>query len=106
MQNATMTAILISATVLIATCIQAVTSAREVGRGWKSAVEWWGVEDTIVQEQRWWWQRWVTRRELRSWRDPETARGIRHVQMVLVSWLLLMGASFVAFVRAVMDAMD
>ena len=53
-------------------------------------MEWCNAEDELVAEQRRWWDRWTTRRQLRTWRDQETAEAIRHVQTVLLSWMLLL----------------
>lgn len=88
--------------VLAATLIQAVTSAKEVGRANRSAVDWWNAEDELVAEERW-WCRWATRRQLRSWRDQDTADSIRHVHMVLISWLILVVVAVAAFGKASLD---
>ena len=88
---------------LVATFLQTRTSAKEVGRANRSAMEWWNAEDQLVAEQRWGWRRWATRRLLRSWRDQETAGAISHVQTVLVSWMLLLAVALVALGRALWD---
>lgn len=95
-----MFSVLLAAGVLVATVVQTRTSAREVGRANRAAMDWWDAEDQLVAEQRWWWRRWATRRTLRSWRDQETAESIRHVQAVLVSWMLLLIAAVAALLRA------
>lgn len=95
--------VVVALVVLVATFLQTKTSAREVGRANRSAVDWWNTEDELVAEQRSWWRRWATRRELRSWRDQETAESIRHVQTVLVSWMLLMSAALAGLLKAVWE---
>lgn len=94
---------MLAAGALVATFLQAKTSAKEVGRANRAASQWWDAEDELVAEQRWWWRRWATRRLLRSWRDQETAQAIRHVQTVLVSWMLLLLVAVVALGRALWD---
>ncbi|WP_457253608.1 hypothetical protein [Pedococcus sp. P5_B7] len=98
-----MYSVIIAAAALVATFLQTKTSAKEVGRTNHAAMAWWNTEDELVSEQRWWWRRWMTRRMLRSWRDQEIAEGIRHVQTVLVSWLLLLGISIVVLAKALWD---
>jgi len=94
---------MLAAAVLVATFLQTKTSAKEVSRANRSAMEWWDAEDQLVAEQRWWWRRWATRRLLRSWRDQDTAEAIRHVQTVLVSWMMLLIVALVALGRAIWD---
>ena len=98
-----MFSVILAGAVLLATMMQTKTSAREVGRANRAAVDWWTAEDELVGERRWWWQRWSTRRQLRSWRDRDTADAIRHVQTVLASWVLLVIVAAAAFVRAAWD---
>jgi len=100
---ASMFSVVIAAGALAATLLQTMTSAKEVGRANRSAVEWWHAEDELVAEERWWWRRWATRRQLRSWRDQDTADAIRHVQMVLVSWMLLVVVAIAALGKALWD---
>ncbi|GAA5036746.1 hypothetical protein GCM10023258_39770 [Terrabacter aeriphilus] len=88
---------------LVATFLQTKTSGREAGRAYRAAVDWWNSEDELVAEQRWWWRRWATRRELRSWRDQDTAAGIRHVQSVLVGWMLLLLVAIMGLGKAIWD---
>lgn len=95
--------VLVALVALVATFLQTKTSAKEVGRANRAAVDWWNAEDELVAEQRWWWRRWATRRQLRSWRDQETAEGIRHVQTVLVSWILLLVVALAGLVKALSD---
>ena len=82
--------------------MQTKTSGREVGRANRAAMNWWTAEDELVGEQRP-WKRWRTRRVLRSWRDQETAEAIQHVQQVLLSWVVLLLASLIAFGAGVVD---
>ena len=100
---AVMLSVIVSLVALVATVLQTKTSGKEVGRANRAAVTWWNAEDQLVAEQRWWWRRWSTRRELRSWRDQETAEGIRHVQTVLVSWVLLLLVASTSFAKALWD---
>lgn len=101
-----MLSVILSAMALVATFLQIKTSGREVGRANRSALEWWNTEDALVEEQRWWWRRWATRRQLRSWRDQDIAEGIRHVQTVMVSWGLLLIVAGAAFVKALHDQLS
>jgi hypothetical protein len=87
-----MTTTLIALIVLVATCIQTFTSVKELGRSRRKAVDWWDAEDQLVEEHRWWRKRTV-RRELKSWRDPGVHRDIRHLQLALLSWVLLVFAA-------------
>lgn len=96
-----MTAIMIPFLVLVATCVQTYTSAKEVGAARRDALDWWDAEDQLVAEHRWWWRRWRVRRELRSWRDADIRLGIRHLQLVLGSWVLLVAASATSLVASI-----
>lgn len=88
---------------LVAIFLQTKTSAKEVGRANRAAVDWWNAEDELAAEQRWWWHRWTTRRQLRAWRNQEIAQGIRAVQTVLVSWMLLLVVALGALGSALWD---
>jgi hypothetical protein len=98
-----MLSVLVALVALVATSLQTKTSGKEVGRANRAAVDWWNAEDELVGEQRWWWRRWATRRQLRSWRDQETADGLRHVQTVLVSWMLLLLVAMAGLAKAASD---
>lgn len=98
-----MLSVIVALVALVATVLQTKTSGKEVGRANRAAVTWWNAEDELVAEQRWWWRQWSTRRELRSWRDQETAEGIRHVQTVLLSWVLLLLVALTSLVAALWD---
>jgi hypothetical protein len=69
----------------------------------RAAMEWCNAEDELVAEQRRWWDRWTTRRQLRTWRDQETAEAIRHVQTVLLSWMLLVVVAIGSLCAALWD---
>lgn len=101
-----MLSVLVALLALVATFLQTKTSGKEVSRANRAAVEWWTAEDELVAEQRRWWGRWATRRQLRSWRDQETAEGIRPVQTVLVSWMLLLLVALAGLVKAVWDLLS
>ena len=90
---------LISALVLIATLIQMLCAAIDLRTARSEASSWIGAEDALVREESWWRRRGV-RRELRSWRDPETHRGIIYINVVLASWVMLFAAAGIALVTA------
>lgn len=98
-----MLSVALAAMGLVATFLQTRTSAKELGRANRAAIDWWNAEDELAAEQTWWWHRWTTRRQLRRWRDQETADAIRHVQTVLVSWILLLVVALAALCRALFD---
>ena len=97
-----MLSILISALVLTATFLQTKLSAREAGDAHRAAMDVWNVEDELVAEQRWWRQR-AARRELRGMRDQATAKSIRHVETVLVSWAMLLIAAVAALIGSLVE---
>jgi hypothetical protein len=77
----------------------ALVEAREAHRG---ALEWARAEDQLVNEQPRLRRR-SARRELASWRDPETDRSLAYVDVVLFSWTLLVVASAGASLSAVLE---
>lgn len=89
--------------VLVGTSLQMVTSLRELRVSHRKALDWMQAEDALIDAERPWRRRRV-RRELRSWRDPETHQGIAHVTAVLMSWVLLVVASAVALMVALTES--
>lgn len=98
-----MLSVFISAAVLVATFLQTRLSAKDMGDARRSAMDWWTAEDQLVAEHRLWWQRRRVRRELKSWRDPQTAKSIRHVEVALISWVLLLVASAAALGKSLWE---
>lgn len=65
----------------------------------KDALAWARAEDELVKEQPRLRRRKV-RKELATWRDPDTDRSLAYVDVVLLSWTLLLGASAAAVVAS------
>lgn len=61
----------------------------------KDALAWARAENELIKEHPRLRRRKV-RRELRTWRDPDTDRSLAHVDVVLLSWTLLVCASAAA----------
>jgi hypothetical protein len=61
----------------------------------KDALAWARTEDELVREHPRLRRRKV-RNELVTWRDPDTDRSLAYVDIVLLSWTLLVGASAAA----------
>lgn len=90
---------LLATLVLVGTFIQMICAAVDLRTAHTEAAKWIGAEDALVHEQRW-WRRIRVRRELRSWRDPATHRGILYINTVLASWVMLFAAAGIALVLA------
>lgn len=86
---------LIAGTVLVATAVQAWSSAVELGRANRDVVEWWDAEDQLVAEEPRLRRR-RARRLLRAERDERMHREIRRMRWTLGSWVALMAASAAA----------
>lgn len=98
-----MLSLIISALVLVATFLQTKVAAKESGDAHRAAMDVWNIEDELIAEQRFWWRRRAARRELKGMRDQETAKSIKHVETVLISWALLLLASAAALIGAVVE---
>jgi hypothetical protein len=83
---------LIAVVVLVATTIQAWSSAVELGRANRAAVDWMNAEDDLIAgEPR--LRRRRARRLLVAERDRDMHREIRRVTWTLGSWVALMAAA-------------
>lgn len=90
---------LLATLVLVGTFIQMLCAAVDLRTARTEAAKWIGAEDALVHEQPW-GRRLRVRRELRSWRDPATHRGIVYINTVLASWVMLFVAAGIALVTA------
>ena len=98
-----MLSLIITALVLVATFLQTKLAAKESGDAHRAAMDVWNIEDELIAEERFWWRKRAARRELKSMRDQETAKSIKHVETVLISWALLLLASAAALIGAVVE---
>lgn len=87
--------LLIALAVLVATLLQTGLSVRETARARLDARDTWLTEGDLAAEVPW-WRRPKALRELRSMRDDEESREIRHLQLTMISWMILVFASAVA----------
>lgn len=86
----------------VGTAIQLRLSLMDFGATRREALDWWNTEDALVAEAPRLKRRRM-RRELRSWRDPETHRRIRDLQLAITSWMLLVVAAALATYMAGVD---
>lgn len=97
--------VVISLAAAVGTGLQLRLSLMDFGANRREAVDWWNAEDALVAEtpRR---NRRRTRRELRSWRDPETHRTIRDLEIAIASWVFLVVAAVLATYVAVVESLD
>lgn len=94
-------AILITTVVLVATLIQTWSSAIELGRANRPAVDWMNAEDDLINaEPR--LQRRRARRDLRAERDAQLHTEIRRIKLTLASWIMLAWAAAFTLVLEVL----
>ena len=98
-----MLTLIITALVLVATFLQTKVAAKESGDAHRAAMDVWTIEDDLIAEERFWWRKRAARRELKGMRDQETAKSIKHVETVLLSWGLLLLASVAALIGAIVE---
>lgn len=84
----------------VGTALQMIVSLVEAKEAHHDALEWARAEEDLVNEQPRLRRR-RARRELRSWRDPDTDRSLAYVDLILFSWTLLACASAGATVSEV-----
>lgn len=90
---------------ILATFLQTYTSLKELGRARKSEVEWWITEDELVDEIPAWKpiEKRRGRRTLVSMRPADVDKEIRHMNRVLLGWVLLDVAAAMALVDAIVN---
>ena len=87
----------ITLAVLTGTGLQMMLALVEAKEAHKDALAWARAEDELVRETPRLRRRKV-RKELVTWRDPDTDRSLAHVDLVLLSWTLLVcGSAAAAF---------
>lgn len=97
--DALMLAFLIALTVFVATSLQMLVSLIDIREAHRPALQVQQLEDQLVREQpRRHRRRW--RKEIRSWRDAQTERSLAYVEVVALSWTLLVAASGAASIKA------
>lgn len=98
-QSVNMLTFLIALAVFGGTALQTLIALVEVRVAHRYALQVARAEDELAGEQPLWRRR-RTRRELRSWRDPETDKSLALIDAVLFSWALLMFAAAAATAKA------
>ncbi len=94
-----MPSFLIALAVFVATNLQMLVALVDVREAHRAALEVQRVEEQLVREQpRLRRRRW--RKEIRSWRDDQTERSLAYVDVVALSWTLLVAASAAASIQA------
>ena len=88
---------------LAGTLLQTYTSMKEIGRVHRPVVADWLAEDELVDDASRWRPlvRRRTRRDVVAMRPPEVHRTIRHLNLVLLGWVLLDFAAAGALVGSV-----
>lgn len=85
----------IALAVFTGTGLQMMLALFDAREAHKDALAWARAEDELVREHPRLRRRKV-RKELVTWRDPDTDRNLAYVDIVLLSWTLLVGASAAA----------
>ena len=89
---------IIAMAVFVATSLQMLLALVDAREAHRPALQVQHVEEQLVREQpRLRRRRW--RREVRSWRDDQTARSLAYVDIVAFSWTLLVAASGAASIQ-------
>ena len=91
---------LLALAAFVGTTLQMMLALVEAKDAHRDALLWAQAEDELVHEQPRLSRR-SARRELRSWRAPDTDRSLAYVDLVLFSWTLLVCASGGATMTAV-----
>jgi hypothetical protein len=91
---------LLALAALVGTTLQMMLALVEAKDAHREALIWARAEDELVSEQPRLRRR-SARKELTSWRDPDTDRSLAYVDLVLFSWTLLVCASGGATMAAV-----
>lgn len=83
---------LIALAAFAGTSLQMMLALADARQAHKEAIAWGQAEDELIKEQprR---HRKGTRKELSAWRDPETDRSLVYLELVVLSWTLLVWAS-------------
>jgi hypothetical protein len=89
----------IAIAVLAGTGLQTMLAVVDVRAAHKDALAWARAENELIKEQPRLRRRKV-RKELASWRDPDTDRSLAYVDVVLLSWTLLLSASAAAAIAS------
>jgi hypothetical protein len=94
---------LIPLVALVGTLLQTYTSMKELGRAHRLVVDDWSTEDELVDAASRWRPliRRRVRKEIVAMRPVEVHRTIRHLNMVLLGWLMLDSAAAAALMAAV-----
>jgi hypothetical protein len=82
----------IATAVFVGTGLQMLLALVDARQAHKHALAWARAEDELIKEQPRLRRRKV-RKELTTWRDPDTERGLAYVDVALLSWTLLVCAS-------------
>jgi hypothetical protein len=98
-QSENVLSLLIALVVFVGTALQTLVALVDVRAADGHALQVDRAEDELAIEQPLWRRR-RTRRELRSWREPETDRSLALIDAVLFSWALLMFAAAAATAKA------
>lgn len=96
--------VLIALAVLTGTGLQMLVALVDAKNAHQDALSWARAEDQLIKEQPRLRRRKV-RKELRSWRDPETDRSLAYVDVVLLGWTLLVSAAAAATFQALAGAL-
>lgn len=91
--------------VFAAAMLQSYTSAKELGKPRKAELEWWITEDELIDEIPPWKpiEKRRGRRMLVKMRPEDVAREIRHMNLVLIGWVMLDFAAGIAVVQAILN---
>ena len=95
---------LIALAVFIGTALQMMLALVDAKTAHKDALSWARAEEELIKEHPRLRRRSV-RKELATWRDPDTDRSLAYVDVVLLSWTLLVVAAAVATFSALDDAL-
>lgn len=85
--------------VLVGTGLQTMLAVADVRAAHKDALAWARAENELIKEQPRLRRRKV-RKELTTWRDPDTDRSLAYIDVVLLSWTLLLCASGAAAIAS------
>lgn len=94
---------LIAIAVFTGTGLQTMLAVVDAREAHKDAVAWARAEDELVKEQPRLRRRKV-RKELATWRDPDTDRSLAYLDVVVLSWTLLVCASAAAAIASLHGA--
>ena len=95
---------LIALAVFPGTALQMMLALVDAKTAHKDALAWARAEDELIKEHPR-LRRGKVRKELRTWRDPDTDRSLAYVDVVLLSWTLLVVAAAVAAFAALEEAL-